>query len=184
MHIEKAVNISGLITNLEIESLAILASTHQRILEIGSYTGKSTRALADNTEGFVVACDDFLGPREAVLTWKDRNNVYPCFENNVLDLLESGKVLLWRTKHEQMTVEGLAELVGEERLDMCFIDGGHSYADVARDIKFCQRVLVPGGMLCGHDFQFCAPDVIKAVTELLGQVEVVPNTSIWIKTLQ
>jgi hypothetical protein len=34
-------------------------------------------------------------------------------------------------------------------------------------------------MVCGHDYQDCWPDVIKAVHELLTGIKVVPGGSIW-----
>ena len=36
-----------------------------------------------------------------------------------------------------------------------------------------------GGMFCGHDYQDCWPEVIKAVHELLSDVKVVSGGSIW-----
>ena len=48
---------------------------------------------------------------------------------------------------------------------MVFIDGGHEYEEVKRDILIWKERLRPGGLLCGHDVSW--PGVRKALTELV-----------------
>src|SRR5579864_9220071 len=52
---------TGYMSEDEISWLAEQASSHSRIVEIGSWTGRSTLALAQNTQGTVWAIDNWLG---------------------------------------------------------------------------------------------------------------------------
>jgi hypothetical protein len=182
MAVDFAAKVQGLTNWTEVHALADFASQHHVILEIGSYLGKSTRALADNTDGVVVACDNFKGPKDIVITWKERQNIYERFVANMGEHITNRKVIPWVINHEEMTKAALCELLEGRRPDMCYIDGSHKEKDIARDIEFCMSVM-DGGLLAGHDFQLGCPDVMKAVTERLGMVDVVAGTSIWWKKL-
>ena len=60
LKLDKALSIPGWMTVTEFCWLAEQATKHLRIVEIGSYLGRSTRALADNTPGWVLAVDDWM----------------------------------------------------------------------------------------------------------------------------
>lgn len=61
------------------------------------------------------------------------------------------------------SVEAAASLP-DSSVDVVFIDGDHSYAQVVRDINAWEPKVKPGGFLCGHDFGN-HPDVARAVLE-------------------
>ena len=150
--------------------LAEQAEKHKVIVEIGSYLGRSTRALADNTPGIVYALDDWYGPRDFPLTPEQRKLVAPRFCEHM-----SGVLL---TKVRPLVVDHKdAHFVGV-RPDMVFIDGDHEYENVLVDIEFWKLLLQPGGLLCGHDWDVF-PGVNRAVQELLPGAQVAPNTNIW-----
>jgi predicted O-methyltransferase YrrM len=167
--LEKAMQIDGWMKPAELDWLRIQASQHNHILEIGSYLGRSTRVLGDNTPGKVIAVDDWYGPRDVNLT--DRARIYDTFHANLKDLIESGKVVPFRTdlNHFQWNGHGTP--------DMIFIDGDHAYESVARDIRTMLPLLANGGLLCGHDYNW--PSVAQAVKELVPSARQVPNTAIW-----
>ena len=195
LNLEAALKIKGLMETWEIEAIAKLAQGHRRILEIGSFTGRSTVALADNSDGFVIACDDFWGPRDSIYTWKDRQEIYKTFLENVGERVApkicrhcskpNQKIVIWKINHAEMTPHGLYELLGEDnaKLDMIFVDGAHDYESVKRDIQFSLSVLAPGGLLCGHDFGLHAPDVLRAVSEFFKADVKVDVGAIWSKTI-
>jgi hypothetical protein len=163
--------------NQELDFLAELASTHKKILELGSYYGRSTRAMADNTEGYIVAYDHFRGPSDVIMCWKDREAVYDTFIKNMGEHITSGKVIPWKANHKDKS------LPYPQTFDMVFVDGQHDYDSVYRDIQFGLSVLEPGGLICGHDYDITTPGVVMACNNLLEGFAVGPNTRIWYKEI-
>jgi len=161
----EAIDIPGWMSEHELDWLHRNAKDHHYIIEIGSYLGRSTRALASGTPGFVVAIDDWYGPRDMALERPDRN-VFTSFMSNVegldvrpirINYNDLFRMKLWFTP------------------DMIFIDGDHRYASVLRDIRWSMSVMRQG-FLCGHDID--RPDVKEAVMKSLPAAKVVCG-SIW-----
>ena len=173
LDITKALACEGFMSETELWFLATWARNYKRILEIGSYMGRSTRALADNTEGYVVTVDDFQGLREHVGTYGNppAEEIEKALRRNLLDLINLAKVIVIKESHE-----GIWAI--RPSFDMCFIDGSHDYDSVVRDIGTAKK-MVPSGLICGHDFDDIHPDVMRAVKELMPEYQVVPETSLW-----
>jgi hypothetical protein len=171
--ISKALAIKGYMNPPELEWLAQQASTHERIAEVGSYYGRSTRALCDHTLGKVHAYDDFYGPRDAVMDYRTRLIIRDVFDTNMTDHLVSGKLLVHDADHEVVQPDGL--------FDMIFIDCSHEYFDFKRDLDKWIPHLTPNGLLCGHDYDISYPVILRALTECFGPTHhtVAPNTTIW-----
>jgi len=151
----------------ELYWLATQARKHQLIVEIGSFLGRSTRALADHTPGKVLAIDDWQGVR--LTHWGDQvpvpPNCYETFCKNLSDLIPS-KVIPISTDHAHIPFDAHADLV--------FIDGDHEYESVKRDIKYWRPRC---GFLCGHDSRWRG--VERALEELCPNYSGVAQTSIW-----
>jgi len=164
--VDEAANIAGWMTYKELKWLAKQAKKHRRIVEIGSYQGRSTCALAQNTKGVVYAVDDFIGPR-------DKQNlglpVFELFCGNLLPEIQSGRVIPVVSNHSEVDLNVSP--------DMVFIDGSHEYQDVKRDITTWKNRIGDGGLLCGHDIQF--PQVQQAVKEVVPNYRIARKTSIW-----
>lgn len=64
----------------------------------------------------------------------------------------------------------VAQVIPDESLDFCYIDGDHSYEGVRKDIELFYPKVRKGGVLCGHDFNIFG--VAKAVCEFFDVVEV------------
>jgi Methyltransferase domain len=169
--ISRAMKIPGFITIPELEWLARQAKRHQRIVEIGSYLGRSTRALADNTSGKVFAVDDFYGPRDIALSEATRKGLLEKFAQN-MEGLSLERLQAFMVDHR--TLGGM-----KVNPDMVFIDGSHEYSDVKADIETWKAALLPGGLICGHDFDNGWPGLTQAVKELIPDVKVEPGTTLW-----
>jgi predicted O-methyltransferase YrrM len=146
ININKALQIEGMMSEEELLWIATEAAKYKRIVELGSYFGRSTRAIADNTKGRVIAIDNWMGPKERLMNYSDRILIFDKFKQNLEDLLQNGKVTTYR---EDFGV--LPQITFNRPPDMIFLDGDHSYDAVIRDINWAISVMRDGGLLCGHD---------------------------------
>jgi len=171
--ISRALTIFGWMSEAELRWLAEQASRCQSIVEIGSYAGRSTRALADNCPGRVYAVDIWsIGPWAKDIDWmtEEKADQYEKFRANMAPHIADGKIVPLR--RSSLNVAQIFAANGS--FDMVFIDGAHDYESVRKDI------LAWGSMtklLCGHDYDH--PGVKQAVTELVPDHTVVEGTTIW-----
>jgi hypothetical protein len=166
--LDEAEGIRGWTTEKELSMLGHLASQSADVVEIGSWKGRSTKALLDACAGTVYAVDHWQGsPGQLTDAASFLIDVHAQFMANVghypnLKVLRGASV-------------DMAQKFNGNRADMVFIDAGHTYEECKADIEAwlpkCNR------FICGHDYDF--PDVKRAVDEALGSVGVVD--SLWWK---
>ena len=155
---------TGFMSDPELEWLATQAAGHQRICEIGSWTGRSTLALAMNTKGTVWCVDTWQGSvngdLQDIVAARGSDSLFSEFRANLADC---PNVFVRR-----MPSIVAARTFEEGLFDMIFIDGSHDYNSIVSDIRAWSPKLIRGGLLCGHDY--CLerwPDVRRAVDELV-----------------
>jgi len=162
--IERAVNIPGAhpAGPVYYKWLAEQASTRKMIVEIGSWTGGSARAMADNTEGLVYCVDPLCGtPEMARYFLGDYPEwLYDEFHKNLEELTNVRLIREFSVDGAQ-TCKDLGLL-----FDMIFLDGSHDYESVKMDIRAWRPLLAEGGLFCGHDWGYTS--VIAAVEETIG----------------
>ena len=171
--ISKALLIDGWMSERELTWLANTAKNCNIIVEFGSFKGRSTRALADNSPDSckIFAIDPWTGIYPNVIP-PISTFVLPEFKNNLKEYIKSGKVIPRRMYSDSFT------LSDKVKADMIFIDGDHSYEGVSVDIAKAISLLNPSGILCGHDYDIVNwPGTVKAVTTYLGEVSV--EDTIW-----
>jgi hypothetical protein len=180
----RAASIAGWMVNQELYWLAQQAQTRQNILEMGSWIGRSTRALADNTPGTVHAVDTWLGSIEHQGLPATKES-FKYFCHNTADLMSGAVRKVYPVRMESTAA---AKMFFERgvKFDMIFIDGAHDYASVKADILAWRPLLAPGGLFCGHDYTDLIPDgsdgsdfgVVQAVDELIHLLKKGPG-SLW-----
>jgi predicted O-methyltransferase YrrM len=162
-----------------------------RILEFGSYCGRSTNAIGHairNTRKEVFCIDSWRAFGEQKKSAQPAPNDKPpptaldiltAFLRNTEWFSEQVRILRGRTAD-------FKALLPHEFFDLAFIDADHKYAGVCEDIRIAFPTLKPGGILCGHDFHDQGgEEVQQAVKELVfsdpsfEEHGVFPNTSIW-----
>lgn len=174
MNLTKALAITGWMAQDELEFLADIASKSKVIIEFGCFKGRSTRALADNTDGIIYAVDPWVaeyyadnGDLHGI-----KPNVFPEFARNLGDHIVSGKVIpiqKYSTEFDPAFVS-----------DFIFIDGDHRYQAVKDDINHSLK-LMKSGILAGHDYGHASwPGVQKVVDELFPNAQKV-NSIWWVK---
>ena len=152
----------------ELDTLARWAREHKKILEIGSWYGRSTRVLAEASPGVVYAVDWWQGcpgHKPSVERAKVFNGDFAFMEfmKNNGDLIDKGKIIpiRMRSDHANWVLHTLGI-----KFDMVFIDGDHAYEAAKADIIGTSSLLAKNGLMCGHDY-YTWRGVKQAVDELL-----------------
>lgn len=152
--------------------LAKAARDKTTILELGSFHGRSARAMLDNSEATLWCVDSWTGienpgPDHAVITEDD----FFTFLRNTSDLHHRMVILRMFTRQAAEVLDGL-------RFDMIFIDANHTYEAVKFDVTTFMPMVSPGGILCGHDYNINYPGCMKAVRELVPNKQI-GGANIW-----
>jgi hypothetical protein len=160
--------IPGWMTETELSVLKYLASKSTEIIEVGSWKGRSTKELLKSCKGTVYAVDHWKGTEsDTSILGTFLTDVYQEFMNNV-GHYPNLKVLKGYSKEISNQFNG-------KKVDMVFIDAGHTYEDCKADIEAwfpkCLKIMA------GHDYSGNFSGVIKAVSEKFRKVNVVD--SVW-----
>src|SRR6185369_3035477 len=162
MNISRAEQINGWMHHKELTWLAEIAQKCRIIIEIGCYRGRSTRALADNSEAVIFAIDPWDGPvfkENGDLAFSVDEDIFREFKAN----LAGTNVIPIRQEFD--------EHIKLPKADFIFIDGDHRYFNVKRDIKAALKLLKPDGIIAGHDYGYDEwPGVKLAVDEFFPSV--------------
>lgn len=170
VNLNAALRIDGWMSEAELRWLATVARSCWTIVEIGSWLGRSARALADNmpVAGLLYCVDKWDGMLAPGLSgggWTPET-CYAAFLKHMKGC-----------RFETFRVSSLeaATYFQPGHLDMIFIDADHSYDAVKADILAWKPLLAPGGVLCGHDFSKEFDGVRRAVAELLPGFQLGPG---------
>jgi hypothetical protein len=180
VNLERALQTEGWMSEPELAWLSE-KSQHGIVVEVGSWMGRTTRAMADSKlDGTIFAVDTWEGSVENKELLKDKPHGYLFhqFYENLKDHIATGLVVPIRLP--SLKAASHFSSVGL-KLNMCFIDASHEYEDVKSDI-IAWRQLVPfGSLLCGHDYDWGFPGVVYAVRELISQTpnQAANGSSIW-----
>ncbi len=188
VNIDRANTIEGWMAESELMWLGQQARTAGVFIEIGSWAGRSTRAIADNLPvgSVLYACDTWNGSSgepDAHKTAKERegDGAHMKFYDNLYD-----HIMLGRVHPIRMESGNAAEFLAKKgvKADICFIDADHSYEGVKRDIQLWQPLVKEGGILCGHDYNLPEQSwdwvgVRQCVDEMFPDAQQASNTSIW-----
>lgn len=126
----------------------------KRVLEVGSYCGRSTVCLAQSAVS-VLSVD----PHDGRATPQPQET-FGKFQANIERYGVAGRV--------ESFIGTLDEFPGGE-FDLIFIDGAHDVESVRSDIEHSLSLLAPGGLLAFHDYRSPQdPGVAPAVDELIA----------------
>jgi hypothetical protein len=176
MNIQAAERIQGYMAVPYLEVLAYHASRSQRVVEIGCWRGRTTRALCDNCSGQVTVVDHFEGSdgidddmEYMEKLTGDPDWLYHEFEHNLQGV--TNLEICCATSEEAAT-----QFTRDHRsFDLIFLDGAHDYQSVTRDLKAWIPLLTDPGLFILHDFTF--PDVRRATLDLYPKIQPTSNTA-------
>jgi predicted O-methyltransferase YrrM len=150
--------VPGWLTAAEGLALARLAQDAE-VLEIGSYHGRSTVCMAQ------------VARRLDSIDWHQGDA-----GSGPGGTLPALKGTLWRfalRQTVQLHVARTAEVapgLPARSFDLAFVDGAHDEESVRIDVRACQRLVRPGGVIALHDYGYAS--VRRVADELIGQFPV------------
>jgi len=153
----------------EHNTLRRLVAGRKLILEIGSWMGASAvvlGAIAREQDGRLVCVDTWEGEYDQNAWVAKMRNVYRRFWNRIIRAGLIKTVIPMRG-----LCADVLPLLAPESFDAIWIDGDHRYDGVRYDIEQARRLITPGGLICGHDYDETHIDVMRAVDEAFGKPE-------------
>jgi len=151
------------------------------IVEVGVYVGESTLVLLESGKfKRYVAVDQFVDDYDHAQTdippvkYK-MSDVEASFRENVISKYPFVELL------KEDSAAAAKHLTGQQ-FDVVYIDADHRYEFVKRDIADYIKLIRPGGIIAGHDYND-AWGVKRAVDEVLDGPTMVFSDSSWLKKL-
>ncbi len=141
-----------------------------RILELGSFLGRSTVTMAfacHKTRRHIYAVDTFEGNDDDFIS--GRNEVYwqgNSFLETFKDHLRRDDLLQYVTALQGWTHEIAKHWTMQ--VDMIFIDAGHTYEAVLQDVDNYFKFVKPGGVVALHDVTPSWPGVERVWQEVVA----------------
>ena len=163
---EAAAGVEGWLSDDQARRLWQRARSAERIVEIGSYRGRSAivmaRAARDGAE--LVAIDPHAGndrgPREIEGSADEGESDFRAFRANLERAGVGGRV-----RHVRLPSRDALDAV-EGELDVLYVDGAHRYEPARDDLRRWGRRVRPGGHMLVHD-SFSSLGVTLAIMRLL-----------------
>lgn len=148
--------------------------------EIGCYAGESTKMfLEDGRVESLVAIDPYIAvPGDEYMARHPMSEVEGCF---IRDVMVPYPWVRWM----KLTSIDAARVLEREGvlLDFVYIDGDHRYESVKMDIDLYRKLIKPGGIIAGHDYNTTWNSVVRAVNEAFGQPDMRFDDDSWLKRL-
>lgn len=162
--VPRMADITGWLSDVEHGCLQNLAARVAHpgcvFVEVGSYLGRSTQALARVVSlvpgGLVYSVDNWVFA-----------GGHPCGINHLSGFCDNMKAIGLRDRVAIMYMDSLqaAAIFRDASADLVFIDASHRYPDVKADIAAWLPKVKPGGLFVGHDVEerWSHPNVQAAV---------------------
>lgn len=179
MNLVRAERVQGMMPSDYLKWFGEQAETHNSIVEIGCFRGRTTTAFCDNCKGTVTAVDTWQGSPGLMeyleLMQKETGDPDWLFHEFLYNMADFKNLEVVR----MASLDAAAFLQERGRqFDMIFIDGLHDYDNVKADILAWLPLLGPNGLMCGHDYQY--KDVRHAVTEIFPSITGPSDSDMWV----
>jgi len=143
-----------------------------RVLEIGSWEGVGSTLpiarLCKEHGGLLYCCDAWCGSPQDLDYVPGFKNIFASFWKNMgKNKLRDVVVPFYGINRKVLPV------IADKTFDAIYIDGDHHYDGVKFDIEQARRLIKPGGLIAGHDYEENRGGVVQAVNEAFGK----PNSN-------
>jgi len=123
----------------------------ENVLEIGTFEGDTAvamaKALKENGNGHLTTLDIKDYQQENVIEDAGLSDWVKCIKSNPNEYIDT---------------------IPSSSVDFIFIDDGHSYPEVIRDLENAHRLIKPYGYILGHDI-LMVPDVANAFKNFMSR---------------
>ena len=150
-----SLGIDGWMEPRELDFLTESARGCKSIIEVGSWKGRSTKALLES--GATVYAVDHWKGSDDIRELAESQNIEAEFDKNVGHYPNLIKVKMPSLEASRMI---------QDKVDMVFIDAAHDYHACKADIESWLPKATK--MIAGHDYSLNWPGVMKAVKEKFG----------------
>jgi hypothetical protein len=144
--VEEATDIDGWMDHKELIYLSEMASYSKFTIEIGSYKGRSSVVLSNSDK--LVCIDDW-----------EKEEIFEEFKRNIKP----------NTEYLKGHSDDMVDKFKDGCADLIFIDGGHTYNQVKKDLNNYWNKLKVGGKMCLHDYIYPKFGVKEAVDEFVKE---------------
>ena len=175
--------------NMEEQYLELLENTPDNgiFVELGAWMGKSTSFIVTEIQNRnrninFYTVDTFQG--ELNSSDENENKAYMQYDLKYIyeKYCENTKHLTDYTTYVELS-DVAAKYFENDSVDTIFIDAGHSYESVIKDIQSWLPKMKNGSVMAGHDYNGWS-GVGKAVRELLGIPDKVTNDCWFVKIIK
>ncbi len=160
---------------------------NSNFVELGAWKGKSAsyavvEILKSNKNVNFYSIDTFEGVtigsdlNEVAAYLKEDKNILNQFINNTEPIKTKFKYIISDSAEA-------SKFFKDSSVDVIFIDAGHSYESVKRDIEVWFDKMKDVSIMSGHDYSHSWPGVIKAVDEFFGKPDKIENNC-WFKYIK
>jgi predicted O-methyltransferase YrrM len=158
---------------LDIYSKAVSdANENSHFVEVGSWKGMSSVYLAveiiNSKKNIKLDCIDLWGTVPGKI-YGDKKDLYNTFIKNIEPVKDMINPIISNSWDA-------ASMYEDHSLDFVWLDAGHEYEDIKKDIAAWYPKVKIGGTIAGHDFT-TAPGVSKSVVEYFDKDYKRINTS-------
>jgi hypothetical protein len=166
-------NISGFMSHKNTVMLDIVLDQFPKLgtwIELGSWTGRSAAycvvELLNREKLGEFYCVDSLKGEAAIAYDPDTvQDLKKIFKQNVKPVVKHITML-------NMMSWNAAKKFDDDSVDFCYVDAGHSYEAVTKDLQAWWPKMRPGAMFGGDDYTKGYPGVQQAVWDFFGPIDI------------
>lgn len=178
--LERALASTGWMRHIELVWLEQISQGKQLVIEMGSWCGRSSLVLSHAAK--LVCVDTWTGSSnqaEGAPEHITALDPYAQFQANLAPELAEQRVEIARGNLVSPAFCDALVAKYAQQADLVFVDACHTEDEVALNIQLADKLVKPGGVVCGHDYTTW-PGVRRAVQRCAqGRALLVPAFSIW-----
>ena len=167
-------NIVGMTSDREAWIIASLSKISKNIFEFGTCSGKTTYIMGLNSSDDTKITSITLGPNEVNNVLKKNEDNKVSFRNIINESIYNEFLFSGEDVEKKIQVIFQNSLdfnhkEYEKKIDLIFIDGGHTYSVVKNDSEKSFDMLTKNGIILWHDYvpeKRSANDVVKYIHEI------------------